>query len=145
MVLTDWSGSSNPSFVHGAYGTRTHRRWRQMIRRCKEDPRYFNVKISDRWKEFLNFVADMGECPSGKTLDRFPIRNGNYEPGNCRWATPDEQAQNRRTTRLTPDDVREIRLRAASGETQTSIADDFEITQGHVANVVIRKIWKNIE
>jgi len=52
------------------------------------------VTICDRWRTFVNFLADMGDRPEGKTLDRFPNRNGNYEPGNCRWATPQEQADN---------------------------------------------------
>lgn len=49
--------------------------------------------------KFENFIADMGERPVGTTLDRFPDVNGNYELGNCRWATPIEQHRNTRANR----------------------------------------------
>src|SRR4029077_9970912 len=55
------------------------------------------IKICERWMNFVNFKADMGERPVGTSLDRWPNTNGNYERGNCRWATPKEQQRNMRT------------------------------------------------
>jgi hypothetical protein len=73
-----------------------------MIRRCT-DPKHdgyakygaAGIGVCNRWTNYILFVLDMGERPKGKTLDRYPNRRGNYEPGNCRWATPVEQAANR--------------------------------------------------
>jgi hypothetical protein len=73
-----------------------------MVQRCAELPYrrdkewYRGVKVCERWQKFENFLADMGERPQGRTLDRYPNNAGNYEPGNCRWATAKEQAANRK-------------------------------------------------
>jgi hypothetical protein len=69
------------------------------------------ISVCDRWLAFENFLADMGERPAGKTIDRIENDRG-YEPGNCRWATRSEQSFNRRkwkwrtTSReINPEDV----------------------------------------
>jgi hypothetical protein len=54
------------------------------------------ITVCERWSSFENFLADMGEPPDGMTLDRYPDKDGNYEPTNCRWATDEEQANNKR-------------------------------------------------
>lgn len=86
----------------GYIQTGTYRSWFAMKARCyKKNSNYYycygaiGVTVCDRWiNSFENFLADMGERPKGKTLDRFPDKKGNYEPSNCRWATPSEQMRN---------------------------------------------------
>lgn len=76
-----------------------------MIQRCtdKNFARFADyggrkIQVCARWRNsFTAFLADMGRKPSPMhSLDRFPNNDGDYEPGNCRWATPREQRANQR-------------------------------------------------
>lgn len=59
------------------------------------------VRVCERWQKFENFYADMGPRPSkDHSIDRFPDKNGHYEPANCRWATRKEQGRNKRNNDL---------------------------------------------
>jgi hypothetical protein len=87
----------------GKHVSPTYHSWLSMIKRCEYPAcngfnRYggAGVKVCERWHVFANFLADMGERPEGRTLDRYPDARGNYEPGNCRWATRIEQARGNR-------------------------------------------------
>lgn len=74
-----------------------------MVARCTQpsNPAYAYYKaqgitVCDRWRDFGNFLADVGERPTlGHSIDRHPNKSGNYEPGNVRWATKKEQSNNR--------------------------------------------------
>lgn len=87
--------------------TKTYNCRTNMIQRCTNPknesyPDYGQrgIKVCDRWLEsFENFYADMGAQPPGLTLERMN-NDGDYEPGNCKWATRKEQANNRRKPKL---------------------------------------------
>ncbi len=94
--------------VHGRYRTAEYRSWAHMIARC-ENPKvngYKNyggrgIKVCKEWREsFAAFLTHVGKRPSPKySIDRWPNNNGDYEPGNVRWATMSEQHLNSRRSR----------------------------------------------
>jgi hypothetical protein len=94
----------------GGKWTPTYSSWSRIFYRVGKAKGYEHVSICDRWKNFENFLEDMGERPEGKTLDRFPDPAGNYEPGNCRWATPKEQSLNRRPWKHSEEFLQKVRL-----------------------------------
>lgn len=114
---------------HGMQATLAYKRWESIKQRCfnPKNPSYKNyggrgITMCPAWVDsFLTFFADVGECPPGMSLDRIN-NDGNYEPGNVRWASRSEQQRNRRqTTRVTRAEydaaLAEIeRLKAALGE-----------------------------
>lgn len=92
---------------HNFAGTSIYMVWAGMIHRCesptsKDYPRYGGrgITVCKRWREdFMAFYEDIGYSrPEGCTLDRVD-NNGPYSPDNCRWSTPKQQGNNRRTNR----------------------------------------------
>lgn len=89
------------NFKHGMSKSPEFNTWARMLARCSnpnaQDFRYYGgrgISVADRWKDFASFFADVGPRPSpGHSIDRIDT-NGNYEPGNVRWATKETQAGN---------------------------------------------------
>lgn len=93
--------------THRLKGTSVYKAWQSMRQRCynqkaKEFKGYGarGISVCDRWKSsFDNFLTDLGHPEKGMWLERNDV-NGNYEPDNCRWATPTEQGRNKRNNIL---------------------------------------------
>lgn len=117
--------------THGMRNTPLYGVWCTMRRRCsdpevKSYPDYGGrgIKVCERWKAFAAFYEDMGQRPSPKhELDRYPDNNGNYEPGNVRWALRAEQVKNKRNNRVL----------TALGKTQTLMEWARELGVSHTA------------
>jgi len=129
-----------------------------MLQRCSSStrtdwPRYGGrgITVSVRWHRFENFFADMGECPPGLSLDRIN-NDGNYEPGNCRWATLEQQTRNRRPSggelhwnaKLTVDDVIAIRELARDGLTYRALGSMFGVSHANIGEIVRRQEWRRL-
>lgn len=129
---------------HGCSGTQTYNAWQAMKRRCT-NPKVVNyrhyggrgIRVCPEWfNSFETFLADMGEVPEGKSLDRIDV-NGNYEPGNCRWATGEEQVANRRCSVPMASYV-EIKRLADAGMSKKEIALKLGLPRTTVGNRLAR-------
>lgn len=94
--------------THGMYKSPEYNAWRDMRQRCTREnhpswSRYGGrgITVDPRWDSFETFFQDMGPRPSKRhTLDRWPKPLLGYRPGNCRWATAEEQAANTVSAKL---------------------------------------------
>ena len=128
------------------------------------------ITVCQRWADsFFAFLEDMGPRPEGMTLER-KNNDGNYAPGNCKWATLSEQRKNQRplsgdareklsagqkrrwhpniadgSAMFTVDDIREIRRAHAAGASQRELADRYGTTHPNIGFIVRRETWSHVE
>jgi hypothetical protein len=157
--------------VHGHSGgvgkrpSPEYRAWLDMKHRCFNDNNKSyesyggrGITVCERWHRgeghltaFECFLADMGSRPSSQhSIDRYPDNDGNYEPGNCRWATRKQQTANRRLektrgarplAKLTDEQVVLIR---ADGRSQRVIGKEYGICQAIVSEIKAGKRWSHV-
>ena len=129
--------------------TPTYQSWQCMLARCRYRERDNQKKYASRgisvdpvWLSFEQFLRDMGERPPGTTLDRIDS-NGNYGPHNCRWATPVQQARNRRNARLTLEQATTIAKRMLQGERACDLAREFGTSESLPREIHKGRTWRD--
>lgn len=144
--------SKKESTKHGLRSHPLWNIWSGMRGRCyntkgKRYPEWGGrgIKICDDWykdfKSFYDWAINNG-YKKGLSLDRYPNNNGNYEPTNCRWATCAQQSQNRRTTKITAQRAKHIRILYKGGlKTQKQIAGLYGIGDHVVSKVITNRSW----
>ena len=135
-------GKDLPHTKHGLWNHSLYPTWHAMMARCYNQsnakyPRYGGrgIKVCERWHLVENFVADLGERPTGMSIDRID-NDGDYCPENIRWATPMVQARNRPQASI-PQWKRDeaIRLYAENGSPKLT-AELLGIPSSSVKNIV---------
>ncbi len=130
QATTNQVNSGQFKAKHGMRYSREYATWSSMLARCANpldaDHGARGIKVCERWREsFEAFYEDMGPRPTCKSIERLD-NDGDYEPGNCKWATPKEQARNRRTSRFLAHNGRRLTLAAwaeATGIPRNTIAN----------------------
>ena len=136
---------------HGMNNSPEFQSWRSMKKRCagtkEKDRRIYvarGITICPQWvNSFEQFYSDMGPRPKGTSLDRIDNDKG-YFPGNCRWATPTQQARNSRVPKLSERKAVAVRAMRDAGVSLSKIAGLFGVDRSTIVSVVQGKTWKEI-
>jgi len=137
--------------THGYSQRRIYNIWHCMVSRCTDptNGRYKDyggrgITVCSRWLEFENFLSDMGHPPNGYQINRID-NDGDYMSNNCEWATPSENARNKRTSKLTADDVSVIKHYLLYGSHRNKdIAEMFGVHRNTISGIKRGVIWDDI-
>jgi hypothetical protein len=136
--------------THGSSDSPEYACWEGLIARCERPTAtgYENyggrgISVFPEWRQsFPAFLAAVGLRPSAlHTIDRIN-NNGNYEPGNVRWATRKQQQRNRRVNKVTEVIAAQIRALRTEGYLQKVIAEQFSIHPAHVSRICTNSAWE---
>lgn len=136
--------------THGLTKTPEFKVWSAMIERCHTESHrnYDNyggrgISVCPEWRnDFQAFLKHVGPRPSSQhSIDRFPNNNGNYAPGNVRWATKKQQSRNTRTNVLDAAKVAEIRKSPNVWGIQTRLAKKFGCSPTTIRHVLRGATW----
>ncbi len=140
--------AKNDEIKHGLRKTPTYNTWYSMLERCRnpKNASWRNygargIRVCERWHELANFIADMGMRPDGKTIDRIDP-NGNYEPGNCRWADADVQQRTKRNVVCSYEFAQRIRSGEFAGLTNKAIAKIVGCDPSTISRIKSGEVWR---
>lgn len=123
-----------------------------MIERCQNTKskayRYYGargISVCPEWRDAATFLAwaESNGYRPGLEIDRIDV-NAGYSPENCRFVTHQENSQTRRHMKLTPDDVRAIRMLRWSGVPQKPVAEIFSVAGDTISSIMTWKTWGNV-
>lgn len=145
------TGPDNGMFKHGMRGSPTYNSWSAMKQRCfypKSDnyPHYGGrgISVCDRWLNFAEFFADMGERPEGMTLGRID-NDGDYEPGNVEWVTAAENIAEKNRRSAAAERRREalrVAMRAEPTMTNEALAEQLGV--GNRTTMSVRRELEDV-
>lgn len=146
----------NPNIVkielHNKSNTKEYSIWRNMKDRCynQKNKAYKNyggrgILVCNEWKNsFSKFYEDMGDIPKDKQCIERINNNLGYSKENCKWATNEENARNKRSNVIDEEGVKKIRKEYKKGKSSYKIFKEYNMSYTNIKDILRNKIWRNV-